>query len=309
MFRLKNYVYMFYQEMSFSKADKRLFISQPSLSAAVKKEEEELGFPIFDRSTSPIQLTDFGKHYINSVEQIMSVEDNFTQYVNDLSELKAGSITIGATNLFTAYLLPPIMRAFCEKFPYVTIKLVGGETAELVDKLTTGKIHILVDNTELDPQIFDQKFCCTDELVLTVPREFPSNKKVASYALTTSDIQKGKHLSAKFPSVPLEVFQDDPFCLLRPGNNSRERAYAICSKHGFQPKVAIEPEQQITAFNLSSCGIGISFCGDLLIQNIPIQDNLLYYKLDSPESRISVKAFYRRSCYLPKAMQEFLKML
>lgn len=300
---------MVYQEMSFSKAAKRMFISQPSLSAAVKKEEDELGFPIFDRSTAPIRLTDFGKHYIDSVERIMSVEDDFTQYVNDLSELKTGTITIGATNLFTAYLLPPSIRAFCERFPYVTIKLVGGETAELVDKLIAGKIHILVDNTELDPQTFDQKFCCTDELMLTVPRSFLSNQKVVQYSLTGSDIRNGKHLSSKFPPVPLEVFKDDPFCLLRPGNNSRERACTICAKHGFQPKVAIEPEQQITAYNMSSCGLGISFCGDLLIQNVPSQDDLLFYKLDSPESKITVNAFYRHSRYLSKAMQEFLKVL
>ena len=51
------YIYAVYQERSFSKAARRLYVSQPWLSAAVKKTEQELGAQIFDRSTSPISLT------------------------------------------------------------------------------------------------------------------------------------------------------------------------------------------------------------------------------------------------------------
>ena len=74
MFQGMRYVYEVYKEMSFSKAARNLFISQPSLSAAVKKEEAQIGFPIFDRSSNPIQLTDLGKEYIRSIEIIMDVE-------------------------------------------------------------------------------------------------------------------------------------------------------------------------------------------------------------------------------------------
>lgn len=75
------YVYEVYKEMSFSRAAKNLFISQPSLSAAVKREEAKIGVPIFDRSTSPIRLTELGQEYIRSVERIMDVENSFSNYV------------------------------------------------------------------------------------------------------------------------------------------------------------------------------------------------------------------------------------
>ena len=55
MFQGMHYVYEVYKEMSFSKAARNLFISQPSLSAAVKKEEAQIGFPIFDRTTNLLQ--------------------------------------------------------------------------------------------------------------------------------------------------------------------------------------------------------------------------------------------------------------
>ena len=61
MFDGMDYFYEFYLERSFSGAAKKLFISQPALSASVKKVEKQLGVTIFDRSTNPISLTPAGK--------------------------------------------------------------------------------------------------------------------------------------------------------------------------------------------------------------------------------------------------------
>ncbi len=58
MFHGMNYVMEVYKEQSFSKAAQNLYISQPALSAAIKKIEKKIGAPLFDRSVSPIQLTE-----------------------------------------------------------------------------------------------------------------------------------------------------------------------------------------------------------------------------------------------------------
>ena len=96
MFQGMHYVYEVYKEMSFSKAARNLFISQPSLSAAVKKAEKQIGFPIFDRSSNHIQLTELGKEYIRSIEIIMDVETGFQNYINDMKELKAVPLPLAA---------------------------------------------------------------------------------------------------------------------------------------------------------------------------------------------------------------------
>ena len=71
MFQGMEYIYTVYQEKSFSKAAAALFISQPSLSANVKRVENRIGYPIFDRSTKPLQLTEVGKHYIQAIEKVI----------------------------------------------------------------------------------------------------------------------------------------------------------------------------------------------------------------------------------------------
>ena len=64
MFKNKEYVLAVYKEQSFVKAAKKLFVSQPSLSSSIKRIEQKVGSPIFDRSNSPITLTEVGEKYI-----------------------------------------------------------------------------------------------------------------------------------------------------------------------------------------------------------------------------------------------------
>ena len=77
------YIYTVYRLKSFSLAAEELFISQPSLSRAIKKAEVGLGAPIFNRKTLPISLTAEGKIYIEAIEKMLQIEKNATERVND----------------------------------------------------------------------------------------------------------------------------------------------------------------------------------------------------------------------------------
>lgn len=85
MLKNMDYVYAVYLNQSFSKAAKALYISQPALSAAIKKVEVEVGTPLFDRGTNPISLTEAGQYYIDSIENIMQIEDNMKRKFKELS--------------------------------------------------------------------------------------------------------------------------------------------------------------------------------------------------------------------------------
>lgn len=76
MLNYKEYIYAVYQEGSFSKAAQKLYVSQPWLSSVVKKVEQEIKTPIFDRSTTPISLTPAGQYYIQQVEKVMNIEED-----------------------------------------------------------------------------------------------------------------------------------------------------------------------------------------------------------------------------------------
>ena len=97
MFTHADYVYAVYQERSFTKAAKKLYISQPSLSATVAKLEQRLGFAIFQRGGNQLQLTCMGEKYIAAAEKILSIQRQFETEIDDLLHLYKGSITLGSS--------------------------------------------------------------------------------------------------------------------------------------------------------------------------------------------------------------------
>ena len=84
MFKKMSYVYTVYEEKSFSKAAERLFVSQPSLSAMVKKEESDYGITIFDRTTTPVSLTPDGEYYIRTARRI-DISRSFVLYLRSFT--------------------------------------------------------------------------------------------------------------------------------------------------------------------------------------------------------------------------------
>ena len=78
------YVYRVYQEKSFSKAAEDLFLTQPALSMAVRKVEDSLGMPIFDRSVRPMRLTPAGEAYIEFIRNTQYLEQELQQLKRNL---------------------------------------------------------------------------------------------------------------------------------------------------------------------------------------------------------------------------------
>ena len=109
MFQSKDYIYEIYRCGSFSAAARNLYITQPAISIAVKKEEQELGQPIFERSSSRLLLTDAGRAYIDAVEKLHRIEDDLKIYCNDLSNLKTGALRIGASSFFLSINVLPVV--------------------------------------------------------------------------------------------------------------------------------------------------------------------------------------------------------
>lgn len=309
MFHGMSYVYEVYKELSFSKAAKNLYISQPSLSAAVKKVETKIGFPIFDRSTTPIQLTVLGQEYIRTVEAFMDLQKGFENYIHDIQELKTGSLSIGGTNLFASYIVPRLISDFTEKHPGITFDLVEDNTTKLTETLFSGKLDVLIDNGHMDPAIYEKRFFCQEYLILAVPQKFESNQAAKKYALTADDIIQNSHLLPSVPAVPLVLFKEDPFLFLKSGNDTRTRADALCAASQFTSKIKLKLDQQITAYNLSCYGMGIAFIGDVLIKHVPQNNAVMYYKLDSPLAVRDVNFYYKKKRYLSKVLKEFLQIL
>jgi len=308
MFQGMEYVYEVYKEKSFSRAAANLFISQPSLSANVRRVENRIGYPIFDRSTKPLSLTECGKQYIQCVERIMNIERDFSDFINDWGGLKTGSLVLGGSNLFSSWFLPPMIAEFASCYPHIQIRLVEESTVKLTKMLQRGIIDMVLDNTNLDPEIFDSRLYQEEHLILAVPRSFSINKKLENFQLSVPDIQTGRFLAPDFPSVPFSQFRKEPFIMLKQENDTGKRAMDICRENHFEPIVVFEMDQQMTSYNVTCSGMGISFIGDIMISKVSPHPNVVYYKLPLKDNCRNICFYWKKGRYLSRAMEEFLNM-
>lgn len=202
-----DYVYAVWQEKSFSAAARKLFVSQPALSASVRKVERELGLPIFNRSTTPLQLTDAGRAYIDAAERIFRIKRDLKSYCDDLAGLESGTLRLGGTNFFASCFLPPMIEAFSSRHPHIALSVTESDSADLFNKLATEELDIIVDSGIYDAALYEAIPFYQDHLLLSVPAFLPINREFASYLLTQQDIMLGRHLRPDVPAVPLSAFR------------------------------------------------------------------------------------------------------
>lgn len=309
MFVWKKYVYEVYKERSFTKAAQNLYISQPSLSARIKKIEEIIGEPLFDRSTTPLQLTEVGKVYIEAAEEITQIEQRVENYINDLAGLKTGNLAVGASTLFAAYVVPSLIIQFNQKFPDVHIQLIEGNTAELEEMLGSNALDFVIDNYHYDSILYNKELYCEENILLAVPKHFAVNEELGMYQLSYKNIKNKNYLNQKYPAVPLGRFADLPFIMLTQGNDTRTRGDRLCRNVGFKPNIVLEFNQQSTAYMASSTQLGATFISDILVSQLPTFENLVYYKLDGEEAKRKVFFYYKTHKYKTRVMEEFVRMM
>ena len=309
MFVWKKYVYEVYKERSFTKAAQNLYISQPSLSARIKKIEETIGEPLFDRSTTPLQLTEVGKVYIEAAEEITQIEQRVENYINDLAGLKTGNLAVGASTLFAAYVVPSLITQFNQKFPDVHIQLIEGNTAELEEMLGSNALDFVIDNYHYDSILYNKELYCEENILLAVPKHFAVNEELGMYQLSYKNIKNKNYLNQKYPAVPLGRFADLPFIMLTQGNDTRTRGDRLCRNVGFKPNIVLEFNQQSTAYMASSTQLGATFISDILVSQLPTFENLVYYKLDGEEAKRKVFFYYKTHKYKTRVMEEFIRMM
>lgn len=309
MFVWKKYVYEVYKERSFTKAAQNLYISQPSLSARIKKIEEIIGEPLFDRSTTPLQLTEVGQVYIEAAEEITQIEQRVENYINDLAGLKTGNLAVGASTLFAAYVVPSLITQFNQKFPDVHIQLIEGNTAELEEMLGSNALDFVIDNYHYDSILYNKELYCEENILLAVPKHFAVNEELGMYQLSYKNIKNKNYLNQKYPAVPLGRFADLPFIMLTQGNDTRTRGDRLCRNVGFKPNIVLEFNQQSTAYMASSTQLGATFISDILVSQLPTFENLVYYKLDGEEAKRKVFFYYKTHKYKTRVMEEFIRMM
>lgn len=298
------YVWQVYQEKSFSKAADKLFISQPALSMAIRRQEDQLGMPIFDRSTRPLSLTAAGEAYLDYIRQTQFLAEEMEQRMEDIRNVNTGTIRLGGSHYLNAYILPDILTGFLKEYPNIQVELVEDSSAVLSQMLANRELDLTFNCNARFMMDFERYPAFQDNVLLAVPKRFPINRSLSG-SLTAQEVAAGLHLPPEHPAVSLTAFQHTDFLLLNTGNNLHDRAMVLFQEAGFHPRVRLELAQLVTAYRLAAAGLGAAFISDRLVNET--EDQLLYYKLDPRQSKRTFYMLLPNRRYTSTAVRRFIE--
>lgn len=299
-------VYAIYQYGSFSKAADELYIGQSSLSMAIQRIENELGMPLFDRRQRPIRLTPAGEEYIRYYHKVKPAEENLLACIQDLKDLKTGTLVIGGTHYLLSYILRDSICRFSKEYPGIDIQIVEAQSSTFRDLLADCRIDLCLMCNVDDPGIQSIGHAFYDNLFLAVPRSFVEEYRLKDNFLTNDQICRNDYAPYNhyFPTEQINLL---PFLQLSPGNNLYDRSEMIFQQLEHRPSRIIPIQQFATAYHLAGAGLGCTLTSNYLIRGLR-KNELVFYTLSSSLMRRDFHFVTRKDAYISNPVQAFCKL-
>src|SRR5947208_1260498 len=150
-------------EKSFSRAAEKLFRTQPAVSLAVQRLEQELGEKLIDRSGKDLILTDAGRNVLDYARRFQSLQHELDNSLAELRDNSAGRLTIGANESTTLYLLQHIEK-YRELYPKVKVQVRRSLSSKIPSELIDGNLELGVISYDPDDERLVSQVLYSDSL-------------------------------------------------------------------------------------------------------------------------------------------------
>ena len=309
---MNNYILAVAEHSNVSKAAEALGISQPALSAHIKKIEDQIGIVIFDRSVKPMAITDAGKLYIEYLTKKENLDRTFKDQLSDLNELKKGKLILGGASFFNVSYYPKAIAAFTEKYPGIEIKVVDGSVPEISRMAAEHKLDLFISPSwDMDDTCHYEKVA-TEKIFLCVPEQFKINEELKEYRIPSEVVVSGntdqwiaEHKGKTRPDFV--KFSGEKFIWLEENQHIGNILAELFKRHGMTPDKSISVTQTMTSFGLTLSGAGISLITEGSLKT-GMHKNLALYLIDEELGQRDMYLAYPRNKYLSGAAKEFIRI-
>jgi len=200
-FRLKTFKKVA-EKLSFTKAAKELFITQPAVTKHINILEEEFNAKLFIRKGNKIELTEAGNILFKYAKKIENIYNQLDFELSALNQKQRGKIKIGASTTMTQYVLPQLMGSFKSKFKDLSVSVINGNTEQIEKALNNNSIDLGIIEGQSKRSDFHYLKFLKDEIVLVARNANPMAKKAE---ISLSELQKLPLILREEGSGTLEV--------------------------------------------------------------------------------------------------------
>ena len=282
---------------TFSQAAKHRFISQPALPQGIRKIERELGMQIFDRSKTPVQLTEAGRIYVEAAGEIKRIRQSILQQVDDLSELRTGQVRVGSSRTRSVCILADAMAAFHKRYPEIQLSLVEGSNSRLKERILHGEVDFALLYEPLDDKLFQWLPVMDEHVFLAVPHDHP-------FAREYRGIQP-----VPYPRISFSRFDGLPFVALKTGRQMTSIYENLCKSTGAVPRKVFESDSILSAAEFCARGMGATLVTEMVIRRMTGMPAPFFFTIEEPTEVRHMVAAYGRTRALPRAARVFVEFL
>jgi LysR family hydrogen peroxide-inducible transcriptional activator len=231
------YIVAVAQERSFGRAAAKCFVSQPALSVAIQKLEDELGAPLFERGKSEVTVTPVGEQIVEQAQKVLEEAARIKEIAQLGRNQLVGILSLGVIYTVAPYLLPDLIPAMHARAPQMPLDIEENLTENLEAALKTGRIDAAIVALPFSPPGIAAEFLYEEPFQVVVPQG---------------------HKWAKRKSVhPDELNAEHPI-LLNVGHCFRDQVLDACPELNRAEARVTRTNSLETVRNMVASGLGIS---------------------------------------------------
>ena len=269
-----------------SKAAKKLYISQQGLSRIINKLEEELGVLLFYRTSSKLQLTEYGEYLLERANNLIKSHNGIINDLNTMKERKSGLIKIGLSYGIGVLLPHNIIENYVKQYPNVVLKFREFSDIVCEEEVLNERIDIGFCVAPVDKNKFNIHSTHRHETYFMISEKNPLSKK---------------------PYIKFEDISNETYIGFGKDTKGHNIFVQKCLKHGFEPKNNIAITGMESIYRLCRNNAGIGFYVGAINSALPQLEGIKIVKALNEDWFFDVSIVTKRGTYINEVTHIFLK--
>lgn len=275
---------------SFSEAAKRLYLTQPTISAHIRSLESELGVKLIVRTTKSIRITKEGYRLYDYARDILKLRQRACDELNNASET---ILHIGASTIPSAYVLPACISDYRKKHPNIRFNIVQADSIAIINKFPDNGVDLAVVGTQISsPRLLFEPLM-RDEIVLAAPNT-------------------PQFAALKAAGAPLSELLRHPIIMREYGSGTKKEADLLLAGMGIEStalNIAAYTNDQEAIKAYIRSGTGISVISRKAVERAERDGTILTFSLGKYASYRTLYLVTLRGYIYPKHVREFIDYL
>jgi LysR family transcriptional regulator, hydrogen peroxide-inducible genes activator len=226
----------------FGRAAERCFVSQPTLSAQLKKLEDYLGVQLIERQPNNVSLTEPGEQIVARARRILEASDEVVTLARSHRDPLAGRLRVALLPTIGPYLLPRVAQPLRKSMPRLELQLYEYQTGPMLEKLKAGDLDVGILALPVDMDGLEALELYIEPFMLAVPDQ---------------------HKLARRDAVRTDDLKGETLLLLEDGHCLRDQALEVCSRIGVQEKQDFRATSLETLRQMVATGAGVTLLPEL----------------------------------------------